>query len=390
MTVAVDVTITTYNHRPYIRDAIEGVLSQKTQFPVRLIIGDDCSTDGTQEVIREYAARFPERIRPILHERNLGLFHPDRIGVKVLRECSAKYVSWFDGDDYWIDSGKLQSQVEYLESHPDCAICHHAVEHRFEDGSEPNRVFPEGAKAIATIEDLLGGNNFISNCSTMFRRDWLPELPKWFCELPLGDWPSWCLLAQRGNIGFLNKVMAVYRVRRGSYWYHQPMTFQLQTAVDMYKLLHTHLHPKYRSQITCALVKLYFLLYSAVEIEGGLEIRKNQCVRAIKAFLSQIDDNAALSDNLCSDITDADGFGLIAMLALHIRVPRLAARYCFRSAALAKTPLRRFRWSILALSAMVLPNQLVERMAFADWRSFLLEGKSSEDWFAANLIPKCP
>ena len=109
----------TYNHAPYIRQCLEGFLMQKTSFPFEIIINDDCSTDGTTEIIQEYAEKYPDIIKPIFHDENQYLK-----GVRGMfatfcyPRAQGKYIALCEGDDYWIDPLKLQKQVDILEKSP--------------------------------------------------------------------------------------------------------------------------------------------------------------------------------------------------------------------------------------------------------------------------------
>jgi glycosyltransferase involved in cell wall biosynthesis len=109
----------TYNHAPYIAQAIEGVLQQKTNFPFELVIGEDCSTDGTREIVFEYQKKHPDIIRVITSDENVGA---KKNGLRVLKACQGKYIAFCEGDDYWHNPDKLQKQVDYMESHPECGM----------------------------------------------------------------------------------------------------------------------------------------------------------------------------------------------------------------------------------------------------------------------------
>jgi len=119
----VTVFTVTYQHAHYIRDCIEGVLMQKTTFPVEYVIGEDCSTDGTREIVLEYAKKYPDKIRVVTADRNVGLKANAERCRKALR---GKYAALCEGDDYWTDPLKLQKQVEFLEANPvmSCATMH--------------------------------------------------------------------------------------------------------------------------------------------------------------------------------------------------------------------------------------------------------------------------
>jgi len=117
-----------YNHEPYLRDCFEGFVMQKTNFRFVAIVHEDCSTDHSADIIREYEAKYPDIFRPIYETEN-QYSKPDgslgRIMNEAIDSTGAKYIAMCEGDDYWIDPYKLQKQVDYMESHPDCACCAH-------------------------------------------------------------------------------------------------------------------------------------------------------------------------------------------------------------------------------------------------------------------------
>lgn len=241
----VDVNVVTYNHEKFVARAIESVLEQKTNFEYRLIIGDDCSTDNTQSIIRDYAQQYPERIQVLLASEHRGIEHKDRVGIELLRLNTAKYVALLDGDDYWSDPYKLQKQVDFLDAHFDFAICYHNVVRFHDDGSLPiSNMCPPGQKDISTIEDLLV-SNFIPTCSAMFRRGLYGELPDWFYTTKAGDWALHVLNAEYGKIGYINEVMAAYRIQPAGMWSSLAPEQQVAHLIKSFRLIDAHLKFKY-------------------------------------------------------------------------------------------------------------------------------------------------
>lgn len=200
---------------------IEGVLSQKTAFPFELVIGDDASTDGTRDVIAQYRQQAPGVIRPVFHEKNIGV---TRNTVRTLEQCTGEYVALLDGDDYWTAPEKLQIQVDLLDAHPETAICGHRVRLQCEAGvSSANTpydlvagFYPDTAAGSYTIEDLLQWD-FVPNSSAMLRNGLIGEFPNWFYEAYVQDWPLLLLSARRGNIVLLDEIMAAYRIHASSF-----------------------------------------------------------------------------------------------------------------------------------------------------------------------------
>jgi len=249
VTPLVDVNLIAYNHEKFIAKAIESVLEQQTRFSYRLIIGDDCSTDATPEIIKDYAQRFPERITVILSPEHRGVNHAERIGIQVLRMNRAPYVALLDGDDYWIDPCKLQKQVDFLESHPDFSICFHNAKVVSEDGSTRLRAFsPPNQKPVSTLEDLLA-RNFIFTGSTMFRNHLFGEIPEWFHTCLTGDWTLHLLNAQYGKVGYLNEEMAAYRLQSRGLWTLTDRVAQARDRIKILEHLEDYVNVTHRRQV---------------------------------------------------------------------------------------------------------------------------------------------
>ncbi len=168
----VSIKMLTYNHAPYIAKAIECVLAQKSSFPFELVIGEDCSTDGTREIVFDYAQRFPEKIRVITSDRNVGMTQNSNRVNAALR---GKYIAWCEGDDYWHSEDKLQLQVDYLERHPDCGlICSDYNQYDTKTGKTTTDYFMKSGKEIVaspSINDILTGHGGILTCTVVARSD---------------------------------------------------------------------------------------------------------------------------------------------------------------------------------------------------------------------------
>ncbi len=120
------VALITYNHGPYLRCCLESILSQKTDFPFEIVVGEDCSTDNTREILDEYKARFPEKIRLLYRDKNLG--RPTLNVYQTSMACRGEFIAYIEGDDYWTDETKLHTQVDFLLGHPEyAAVTHSAV-----------------------------------------------------------------------------------------------------------------------------------------------------------------------------------------------------------------------------------------------------------------------
>jgi len=208
--VTVSVHMITYNHQDYVKDAIEGVLMQKTDFPVELMISDDCSTDNTREIIARYAAKYPKVIKPVFRERNLGSM---RNFVDTFQYCTGTYIAMCEGDDYWTDPLKLQKQVDFLKRNPSCRLCFHPSTMLFVDGT--GRVLEEGLKGpeerIVPSAAVIGGV-YIRMVTMVFAAEIMRSVPDFLQRSPYGDLPLQLLCAHRGPVGYLGgRPMSVYR-----------------------------------------------------------------------------------------------------------------------------------------------------------------------------------
>jgi glycosyltransferase involved in cell wall biosynthesis len=225
------VYVITFNQAEFVSKALDSVLMQRTTFDYEIIVGDDCSTDGTIEILKEYQTRFPGRIKPLFHEKNVGMM---RNAMDTLQKCSGEYVACLEGDDYWTDPDKLQIQIEYLEQHPECALSHHKVEHIGWPAGAKLREFPPLRYRCARSDGRdLALFNHIQTCSVVFRRKWMPALDAQFQQLKLGDWPLFVLLSQRGWIGYLNRTMAHYRVHTSNSWNCRPAEYKIRAMENM-------------------------------------------------------------------------------------------------------------------------------------------------------------
>ena len=211
---------TAYNHKKFIRQALDGFVMQKTNFPFEVIVHDDASTDGTAEIIKEYEKKYPKIIKPIYQSKNQFSQGKDILIDCMFDYIQGEYVAINEGDDYWIDENKLQRQVDFLDANPDFTICFHPVKVVWDNNSQPESVFPSPKyrynKETFTLEDLLK-HNFIQTNSVMYRWKLTKEMWPQKRILPC-DWLWHLLHAKYGKIGFLPQVMSVYRRNQGGIW----------------------------------------------------------------------------------------------------------------------------------------------------------------------------
>lgn len=208
------VIMTTYNHERYIAEAIESVLRQQTSFRVEIVIGEDCSTDRTLNIARDYQSMYPEGIRIVSSDENVGWRKNYR---RTIAAAKGKYIALLDGDDYFTHRKKLQMQVELLEADPEAGMCYTRSERVDETGNRT--LYPEG-ECQTSFEAMLRRNP-AENCTVVARRELVeryydeirPDLhPEWRTD----DLPMWLWFAATGKYRAIDCPTAVHRVLRES------------------------------------------------------------------------------------------------------------------------------------------------------------------------------
>jgi glycosyltransferase involved in cell wall biosynthesis len=207
------VCLITYNHVNYIREAIDSILMQKVSFPWDIIIADDFSTDGTRDILLEYKEKYPDLIKLILQEKNVGA---EKNWMDLITTPTSKYIAYFEGDDYWIDPYKLQKQVSFLENNENYGMIYSQAKIY----NDKKGCFEKNIKVKAfTNKDLLL-SGYIPTLTVLFKNDLFrqyiidvePVRKNW----KMGDYPIWLWFLFNSKIYYLNEITGVYRLRTDS------------------------------------------------------------------------------------------------------------------------------------------------------------------------------
>ncbi|HEX9014349.1 MAG TPA: glycosyltransferase [Anaerolineaceae bacterium] len=235
--VKVSVLMMAFNHGPYIAQAVESVLMQRTGFKLEILVGEDCSTDSTRDILTGLAQQYPGGLNLQLNAENLGMHQNfDRL----LGQCRGEYVAVLEGDDYWTSPQKLQKQAAFLDGHPDFSACFHNVQVvEGQSSTRPDLYCPDDQPAVTGFADLLNRNT-IPTCSIVFRRAAVPSMPAWTKSLPMLDWALLALLARQGKIGYLPEVMGAYRIHAGGVWSNLGYLRKLTGSIQFLTALRDH------------------------------------------------------------------------------------------------------------------------------------------------------
>jgi glycosyltransferase involved in cell wall biosynthesis len=216
---SVSVCMITYQHAPFIRQALDSVLMQQVDFPIEICIGEDGSSDGTRDICQEYAAKHPDKIRLFLRDRANPARQQYRVPyahnfIETLKACRGKYIAPLEGDDYWTDPLKLKTQVSFLEDHTDFVMSAHSTMVVYQDGSHPDAEFCNLDEEIYSVEDVIGRRLFATN-SIVYKRSVLADLPDWLGMIVSIDRAILILVSSCGKIRYHNTCMGVYRKHSG-------------------------------------------------------------------------------------------------------------------------------------------------------------------------------
>lgn len=249
----VSICVQTYQHVNYIKNCLDSILEQKTDFEYEILLGEDKSSDGTREICIQYAQRFPEKIRLFLH-------HDDnKIKVENIPtgnfnafynfyQARGKFIAFCEGDDFWRDPLKLQKQVDFLQINPEYVLAYHNFEEKFESlpKEEKQRFLKKPSKDLTQEE--LSGLIYHPLLSTVCFRNCLSRLPEEMIQVINVDSFLLSMLGTIGKAKFQSDIQAsVYRRHSGGIWTKKNREIQLLTKILLFKNLASYYKSKDRS-----------------------------------------------------------------------------------------------------------------------------------------------
>jgi glycosyltransferase involved in cell wall biosynthesis len=239
----ISIIVQTYQHRNYIRECLDGILNQKTEFPFELVLGDDGSTDGTREICIEYAERFPNKIRLFLHQQEnkikvFGITTGNFNALYNFFSARGTYIAFCEGDDYWEEPSKLQKQVEFLRNNPGFVMSYHS----FKEIDSSGLSLPEELRLEQPEQNITGLQlsriDFHPLLSTVcFRKDFI-DIPDEMVNVLNVDSFLLSLLGRYGNGKFHSEIKAsIYRKHSGGMWSEKQKEQKYISKIHTFKML---------------------------------------------------------------------------------------------------------------------------------------------------------
>jgi glycosyltransferase involved in cell wall biosynthesis len=240
-----------YNHEPYISRAVESVLGQRTIYPLELVIGEDCSTDGTREIVQACEARNPGRIRVVTSAANVGA---KQNGLRALKACRGTYLAFCEGDDYWHHPLKVQKQVEYLECHPDCGLVYSSYDVRHVLSGKLIKDFMTARQRTLfgdpSVQDIVEGRGVPLTCTVLVRRALCQQIIEADHSLHaderflMGDTQLWADFAAVSRLHYIPESLATHVITEESATRSGDVQKRLKFSISNAEL-HLYLCDKY-------------------------------------------------------------------------------------------------------------------------------------------------
>ena len=270
--LTVSVCVMTYNLENYIAEALDSILMQKTSFRYDIVVGDDGSSDGTRDILNEYASRNPTRISLLFHDKNIGMLANF---VETLKACKGKYLAILDGDDYWTDPLKLQKQVDFLETHKEYSMVFHNAElHDYTGNSLSSRPFSTLQSSREYTANEIMESWIVTTCSVLcINKEQYRYIESniWF---PVQDLPFYLCCARFGKIFYLADTMCVYRrLPTGSQHSEEFKSVEIHRRfIEYYKVLYSDFDDMISAITFNRVSAMHYLFAANKSLQNGIEI----------------------------------------------------------------------------------------------------------------------
>lgn len=276
----VSICCVTYNQKQYITKAVDSFLMQETRYKYEIIIQDDASTDGTQQILMEYKNKYSDKIRLNLHTENEYSKGVPTL-CKVMQQAKGKYIAICEGDDYWTDSSKLERQINYMEEHPKCSFLCTASEYINDDGDYLGKYEELKISKKFTVVDLLQHGYCFPTASYFFPSKYIEKVPEfYFLSNPIDDMPLQLLCTYYSYGYYLNEITCAYRQNSVGSWNQTVKQIASKRVeshnnmIKMYKEFNLWTDKKFEDSIKIAIIIEEFNIIMATQDYVKLKNRK--------------------------------------------------------------------------------------------------------------------
>ncbi len=215
--IKLSVVVQANNFEKYVRKCLDSILMQKVNFEYELLCSDDCSTDNSLAILEEYQSKFPNIIKVVKNAKNLG---SAKTALKLYSLTQGQYMTVIDGDDYLIDENRFRQQVDFLDQNPDFTGVASNTIMKYEDNSKEDELIVKSEIPTQhTVEDFISARTYFHTSAIMFRNIYKNRYPNFLShEYGEGDWIRAIMHSSQGNIGYIDKIVSVYRVHNKGAW----------------------------------------------------------------------------------------------------------------------------------------------------------------------------
>lgn len=277
--VDLSVVVVTYDHEPYLEQALESVVSQRTDRSLEIIVSEDHSRDGTRAIVTAFALREP-RARLLLSPRNL---RSNEVVRRAIASARGTYVCLLDGDDHWTSPTKLEVQASLLDAHPEISAWFHNARVIGSDGPPDRRWTPSTQQAVTTAGTIWAGNPF-ATCAGMMRRSALVGLGEWYDGFfPMTDWPLYVLCAEHGDLAFTDEVVGAYRLHDRGLVSSRPTGERLEMIARFYPRMDRALGFRHHDRARAGAARFFFDWAEVYAAEGDRRMARWCLARSLRS-----------------------------------------------------------------------------------------------------------
>lgn len=261
------ILLITYNQSKYIEQCLDSISMQKAEIEIEIVVADDCSTDNTAAIIRQYAERSLFKFIFLPTTNNLGFVKNYQ---RAFNACTGNYIAVMEGDDYWTDPSRLTKHVQFLEQHLECVMTmnRYIMRNEFSNSysvigwTSPDMFEYVNGHQMA-IENRLGN---MSAC--VFRTSEIRKIKPDMFDMPIADWLIGMVLCEYGPIAVLNDCMSVYRIHKNGQWSKMNEKEQLEKMNELMEKYDQYLEHKYHHEFTLHKRRLNGAIEPPVPIAG--------------------------------------------------------------------------------------------------------------------------